>query len=252
LRIVRIFDNLNLLTKSAANFVYREMQRILTQTGEISFIISGDLQLPSFFLNLQRKFKEKQLPLFDIYWFSANESWVASMSALNREYRLRESLFNLIRPAEENIFSWQVMQLPPYRCAERFNTSIQNHFIVTGKRPGITLLTMDEDGNIASLFPGSKALVSEQQSLPLTPEINLYSAAIYSKERWYMSLTPQLINLSETVIIFVIGADKQKAFKHYLSGDKKPSLGWLQNKNIFFYLTKDVGGDYIYHYTKQI
>lgn len=75
------------------------------------------------------------------------------------------------------------------------------------------MLGMGEDGHTASLFPGTKALAIQDHLV--------VANHVPQKDTWRMTLTFPCINSSKNIVLYVLGAKKQKLLEEIYS-NKKP------------------------------
>ena len=105
-------------------------------------------------------------------------------------------------------------EISPEEAARRYERELQEAFGQKEARFDLILLGLGVDGHIASLFPGTRALVEEQHSV--------CSNYIPQLESWRVSLTFPVINAARQIVFLVSGIAKAAILRGVL-GAKSPS-----------------------------
>jgi len=85
---------------------------------------------------------------------------------------------------------------------------------VSGKRLDLVLLGLGDDGHVASLFPGSDAVLEHTRWV-----VAAYSAGTST---WRVTLTPAVINAAAEVVFLVSGGSKSGILRRVLEGPCRP------------------------------
>ncbi len=129
-------------------------------------------------------------------------------------YRLaREALLDRVPIPAANVHRMPTEDPDPGVAARAYEEVLRSHL---GPRPrfDLVLLGLGVDGHVASLFPGSPALVEERQwvmpvEVPVPPVHRL-------------TLTLAAINCAEQVFFLVLGAEKAAALAQAVMGPVEP------------------------------
>ncbi|UPA13087.1 6-phosphogluconolactonase [Borrelia turicatae] len=161
------------------------------------------------FLNV---FDEQNYPIKKSHFFLVDERCVD----LNSEY----SNFRLL---SEGFFS--KMMKKNLICGSNFHPFIYSEFDETSSiynynvefnsrftRLDLSILSVGEDGHVASLFPSRKLLFSEMEGYQYE-----YDAPKFPSKR--MSLTPKSLLLSKASVLLFIGHEKKGALENFLSSE---------------------------------
>jgi len=113
-------------------------------------------------------------------------------------------------------------------------------FNETPARFNLILLGMGSDGHTASLFPGTKAITSQQQNEWVTANY------VPQHSTWRITFTPELINAAEQIIFLVTGQSKAETLFNVLEGtylpEKYPSqLIKPTNGNLRWLIDREAG-----------
>jgi len=127
----------------------------------------------------------------------------------------QKHLFSRVPLPRENIHRMGG-ELSPETAAKEYTRILLDHF-----RPGpgetpafdLVMLGMGADGHTASLFPASKLPPEHALVCPVPPPAALPRVA-------RLTLTEQVLSAAREVIFHVLGADKHKALRLILAGDR--------------------------------
>jgi len=124
----------------------------------------------------------------------------------------------------ENVHPYEVDEAfsesePAQLVAQRYAEQLERYLPAVGDLPGfdVILLGVGPDGHILSIFPGSKALESDELvvAVPAPQHVEPH------RER--VSINPRLLQVAGTVIVMVSGAAKAEMMAHVLGAEHDPA-----------------------------
>ena len=150
----------------------------------------------------------KDLPLSKLRFFLFDERMPLSD---RNEVMIRESFFDVL--VEKNVLSSSQLYLIPEgfsleETARHYTQSLRQ--VSSSLSFDIIVASMGEDGHIASLFPGHSTMRSGELGFgiePLSPKA--------PNER--LTVLPQSIRQSNTMLLFAVGESKQMAYTLFLT-----------------------------------
>jgi 6-phosphogluconolactonase len=129
----------------------------------------------------------------------------------------RESLLDHVPLPADNIHRVRG-ELEPEAAAQAYVRDMRDFFDARWPTFDVVLLGMGEDGHIASLFPGSRAL-----SETTHPVVGV-TADYQDRPARRVTLTPPAINSARQVIFLVTGAKKANTLRAVLEGPHQPQV----------------------------
>jgi 6-phosphogluconolactonase len=123
----------------------------------------------------------------------------------------------------ENVHPYEVDEAvsesePAQLVAQRYAEQLERYLPAVGNLPGfdVILLGVGPDGHILSIFPGSKALTSDELvvTVPAPQHVEPHLERV--------SLNPKLLNAAGTVLVMVSGAGKAGVMAHVLGAEHDP------------------------------
>jgi len=124
----------------------------------------------------------------------------------------------------ENVHPYEVDEAvsesePAELVAQRYAEQLERYLPAVGNLPGfdVILLGVGPDGHILSLFPGSKALTSDELvvTVPAPQHVEPHLERV--------SLNPKLLKAAGTVLVMVSGAGKAGVMGHVLGAEHDPA-----------------------------
>jgi 6-phosphogluconolactonase len=211
--MIRIFDNLELLSQSAAQIFADLADQAIQSRGRFSVALSGGKTPRRLYELLAGSPTREKIPWQAVHVFWGDERCVP-LDDPRSDFRMaREALLEKVPLPAENIHAIQV-NLPPAQAAAQYETELRKFF---GKQPPVfdlILLGMGENAHTASLFPHT----------PVLNETKRWVSEVYVTEQamYRVTFTAPLINQAEQVIFLVSGADKAPALQNVLEGAYQP------------------------------
>ena len=154
----------------------------------------------------------RSLPWPDIQLFQADERFVPQDRPENNFGAARRLFLDRAPIPEANLHPVNVSLATPEAAADEYENVLRECFDpARGETFDIALLGVGEDGHTASLFPG------------YAPPQGRWAAAItgpaHRPPRERITLTPDALNRSETVLFLVAGAAKRETLRRVLDDD---------------------------------
>lgn len=106
--------------------------------------------------------------------------------------------------------------LPPDEAADKYEEALRERLAIEGYLFDLTVLGVGPDGHTASLFPNTPALKEEDFLVTIT-ETDVFAV----KER--LTLTFPGIELSQRIVVLMIGANKEEIFNTIIDEDTDPN-----------------------------
>lgn len=214
-RDVRVFADLDELSRAAAEAATATIASAVERAGRCSLVLSGGSTPRAFYGMLASDFRDR-IPWEHVHLFWGDERFVPA-SDPNSNYRMaREALLDHISCPPSHIHPMPT-HLPSAEAAAReYEATLKD--LLGGGRPDfdLVLLGLGEDGHTASLFPRSPALDESTRWVvatraPVEPRVRL-------------TLTLPAITGAAGISVLVSGSRKSTALRHVLSDDVDPTL----------------------------
>jgi 6-phosphogluconolactonase len=217
-REVRILPDAAAIAKRAAQKWIEIASAAVTQKGSFEVALSGGSTPKALYsLLVNDAALRAQVPWDKMYVFFGDERHVGPDHELSNYRMARESLFSKAPLKPEQIFRIQGEFPEAEQAAEDYERQIRAHFkLRDGQFPRFDLLFlgMGEEGHVASLFPGTKAL-HEQKRIAVH---NWVGKVLMDR----ITLTAPAINNAANVIIMATGAAKAPALTAVLERVYEP------------------------------
>ena len=139
----------------------------------------------------------------------------------NRDFSIGLSGGNTPKLTDANILKFEFTSSSPESDAKKYEDKLKSTIQIFD----VAILGMGEDGHIASLFPGTKAL-ENNDSLYVANEVNI-------KTKWRVTSTFHLLGKIEKIYVLATGESKKNMLKS-VNGDNDLPINLLKNysKNI--------------------
>lgn len=215
---LRIFSDLNELSRAAAEEVVRLAGEAVQQSGLFTVALSGGSTPRSLYALLaDDPVLAKQLPCDRMYFFWGDERAVPPDHP-DCNYRMaHETMLSKLPVPEANVHRIHAESMDAHKAAADYDSKLREFFRLSpGELPrlDLVLLGMGADGHTASLFPRSAAL-REKEKLA----VNVRMEKLKSHR---VTLVPPVFNHAIHVLFLVSGAEKAEALKAVLEGEYQP------------------------------
>jgi len=212
--LIRVFEDLEMLSRAAADRVVEAAAMALQQRGRSLLALNGGNTPARLFQILAA---EGQAAInwerTQVYW--GDERCVPPDHPESSYGQARQALLSRVRIPDENIHRIKG-ELGPVAASRDYAEvlRLQADPGLDWPRFDLVLLGMGEDGHTASLFPGSDPLVT-QPTLPVT-------ARYQGRPAERVTLTPPVFNSARLVLFMVSGQSKAATLRRVLSDPFEP------------------------------
>lgn len=238
-KTVKVFDNLEAISKYAADKFITIGNRSIKNSGRFSVALSGGSTPKPLYELLTANEYRSQIDWEKVYFFLGDERDVSPMSEKSNYKMVNETMLSNLPIPKTNIFRWHTEIINAPEVAESYQRTLIKFFNLSdGEFPKFDLILsgMGDDGHTASLFPFSDA-ITETKKLA----VSNYVEKLDTKR---LTFTFPVINNAANVIFLVSGKNKASALKQVLEGvanhEKFPSqCVELDNGNLIWLVDKD-------------
>jgi 6-phosphogluconolactonase len=217
-REVRILPDAAAIAKRAAQKFIEIASAAVAQKGSFEVVLSGGSTPKALYaLLVNDAALRAQVPWDKMYVFFGDERHVGPEDELSNYRMAKESLFAKSPLKPEQIFRMKGEYPEAEDAAKDYEQQLRGHFhLRDGQFPRFDLLFlgMGEEGHVASLFPGTKAL-QEQKRIVVH---NWVGKVLMDR----ITLTAPAINNSANVIVLAAGAAKAQALTAVLERTYEP------------------------------
>ncbi len=205
--MLHIFDDLDSLLKSLADFVVTKANDSIGKSGRFSFVLSGGSSPKKLYELLASPTYRTQIDWTKVFFFFGDERYVPALDPQSNFLMAKTVLFDPLKISEHQIFQIDTT-LPPDNSATAYEKTIHTYFKNEPAQFDFVLLGLGDNSHTASLFPYS-SILTENIALvkaPFIKEVNMYR----------ITLTAPAINQGNNVVFLVYGSAKAEAVKHIL------------------------------------
>ena len=204
---IRTFDAHDKLTKAAADLVAEAAAGAVRDRRRFVWGLSGGTTPAMLYRLLAEEQYASRFPWEQTYVFWGDERWIEPTDAQSNQRMARETLLDRVPIPQDHVRAILTTGMTPAQSAEVAERHVRELF-GGPPRPDLILLGVGEDGHIASLFPGTGALLEDKALfVPNSP----VSSGL---ER--VTATLPLINAARAVIFLVTGAIKAETVRQAL------------------------------------
>jgi len=211
--MIRVFPDLEALSRGAAEIFVHEANRALAARGRFSVALSGGLTpRRTYELLAQPPFRD-QVPWGQVHVFWGDERCVPLTGPRSNAGMAERALLSRIPipAAQVQVISCEE---DPREAARRYEELLREYFAGGPPRLDLVFLGLGGNGHTASLFPGHAVLKEKERWVaPVTgPGLDLHR----------VTLTPVLINQAAAVAFLVASAAKAWILREVLAGPRDP------------------------------
>ena len=197
-----IYNEFDAVSRSAADFLAKEIEACLRNKGICHVILPGG-NTPAMCL---RYLANKNLPWDKIHWYLGDERCYPQDHVERNDVMLDKNFWSLLSKTNIHLIP---AELGAEKAAEYYREEIAavDHF-------DIAFLGMGEDGHTASLFPANKALEDSRSVIPV------YHSPKPPSDR--VSLSMQTLSNAHCRIVLASGTSKASMIKRIKEGESFP------------------------------
>jgi 6-phosphogluconolactonase len=227
-----IVPDLETLSREAAKGVCRFLSDAIARKGKASLVLSGGRTPRSLYGLLAKDFNEDvEWDKVDFFW--GDERYVSPDSD-ESNYRLaKQFLLEPLKVSPTRVHQMSTVFDDPSEAASSYERHLRQYFESPLPSFDVLLLGMGVDGHVASLFPGSPALVERQRLVVATKA----PAPPVSR----LSLTFPAINNASTILILVAGNEKHEVLSWMERSEHKktfPVSSVTGKDRLFWYIDR--------------
>ena len=221
---VRVFPDLEALSKAAAREVRRVVEETVAEAGRCAIALAGGSTPRRLYQRLATD-HSAMIPWPKVHLFWGDERCVRPDHAASNVRLARETLIDHLEIPDANVHVPAVETRSPEDVASRYEAELRAHF----DRPGDTqhgwpvfdliLLGVGADGHTASLFPDSAALDAGDRWVVAT------QAPPDAEVRDRITLTMPALNQARNVFVMTAGDEKRPVVREIL---ETPETGVLR------------------------
>lgn len=214
---VRVFDNLEALSRAAASLFIESCQEAIQSRGRALVALSGGSTPARLYQYMAHPPYAEQVEWSQVHIFWGDERCVPPDDPESNYREANDVLLSLVPIPEGNIHRVQG-EAEPQEAALSYALTLKQFASppLSWPRFDFVLLGMGEDGHTASLFPGSPVDVT-------TPTAAV-TAHYQRRPAQRVTITPILFNEARRVVFLVSGESKSRTLANVLYGDYDPDL----------------------------
>jgi 6-phosphogluconolactonase len=212
---LRKFHGREELSHAAAKIFVETASEAVNNRGKFSVALcSGNSAFRFFELLATSPYKE-QVPWKAVNIFWADEQWVFH-NYLRNNARIAFELFLNHVPVSPQQICRISGELGPLDAAMQYEYILQEYFKEEPPKLDLVFLNLGEDGQVASLLPGSEVLAEKKHWV---------KSVYHSEQKMYkITLTAHFINNARRIIFLIMGSEKASVVKRLLDGNNFPLL----------------------------
>jgi 6-phosphogluconolactonase len=215
--ILRTFETADEASRAIARAFAESVLRAVEARGRCTVALAGG-QTPRRAYQAIADEHRDGIPWNDVHLFWSDERYVP-LDDPESNYRMAvETLLSSVPVPRDHLHVPDTSLSRPEEAAERYENDIRNFFGPESPRLDWTFLGLGEDGHVASLFPGSDALLAPVDRLVLP----IFTSAKPPPVR--LTMTLELINQSREIHFLVFGRRKREILRKVLEeGETLPA-----------------------------
>jgi len=206
-REVKVFDDLDALSKAAAAFVVAELTRTIEDRSVATLALAGGDTPKRLYEILSRDYRNSDC-WKHTHFFLGDERYVSPNDPESNYRMVRETLFDPLGIPPVQIHHPFTALPSPAETAEKYEKDLRAFFDPNSVGFDIILLGMGNDGHTASIFPETlmESVADRQVIATMSP--------LPPRDR--ISVTLSVINASRIAMFLISGKTKSSAFAQVL------------------------------------
>jgi 6-phosphogluconolactonase len=208
---INIYKTIHELLLAMADYFLSTAQSSISTRGEFNVVLSGGSSPKLLYEMLASPDFKYRLDWESVNFFFGDERFVPADDPQNNALMVKKALFHPLNISQSRIFPINT-SLSPQEAAERYTSTITDHFKGRKVRFDLILLGLGDNSHTASLFPYTSVLVDKSASIK---EVYLEQQNIYR-----ITMTAPLINQAHHIAFLVYGEAKADAVHHVLENER--------------------------------
>ena len=224
-----IFENSFILANSLVKKFVQTADFFIKKKGSFNVALTGGKSIVEFYSQLAGFKKFSGWDKTNI--FLTDERFVPEQSPQSNFRMIKEILLNDVGIPKGNIYPIDTKKENVFLVAQNYERLLRSKLPIYNEQPqfDLILLSLGQDGHVASLFPPIKEL----------PESRAAVVAIYPEhlKTDRISLSMAVLNNAKMILCLAIGIDKAKALQYIVEKKEIPAaklLGSLEAEVSFF------------------
>lgn len=206
------------LYQAAAEHILTLVNQAMRTSGSFLLALSGGNTPRGLYRLLAQPPFRDQIPWPSIHVIWSDERYVPHTDPESCYGMARDTLLSHVPILPEHVYPVPTHFPDPHEAAVRYDQRIRSLVSAHRDQIDLVLLGMGPDGHTASLFPGSPALDTPDDTFAVVVE----QAPKPPPTR--ISLTPAALNRATSVLFLVSGADKAATLQAVLQGPYDPYI----------------------------
>lgn len=206
---VHVLPDIDALSRAAAAEAVGIIRSAVAQRGTCALALSGGNTPRSLYQLLGTAYRD-QIPWVHVHLYWGDERYVPSDDPASNYRMVRETLLNAVPIPAAQVHPMPTGHADPNDAAREYEVLLKRQFNDDWPRFDLILLGLAPDGHIASLFPGSKALVEDKR--------RVVAVRVPKEPPQRLTLTLPAINHAANVHFLVAGRSKAGALHRALVG----------------------------------
>ncbi|WP_139923059.1 6-phosphogluconolactonase [Hymenobacter sp. DG01] len=194
-----------------ADFFVELAARAIQAHGRFSVALSGGSSPKKLYELLASEEYRGRVAWEKVFFFFGDERYVPPTDADSNYRMAREALLEPLGIAPAQVFAVDTA-LTPAEAAQHYTQTIEQFFGQAEARFDLVLLGLGDNSHTASLFPHTPVLHDAT--------VGAREVFVEEKQAYRITLTAPLLNLAQTTVFLVYGADKAAAVQHILTGER--------------------------------
>ncbi|RPD48389.1 6-phosphogluconolactonase [Hymenobacter sediminis] len=194
-----------------ADFFVELAARATQAHGRFSVALSGGSSPKKLYELLASEKYRSQVAWEKVFFFFGDERYVPHTDADSNYRMAREAMLEPLEIATNQVFAVDTA-LPPAEAAQQYTQAIEQFFGQGEARFDLVLLGLGDNSHTASLFPHTSVLHDAT--------VGAREVFVEEKQAYRITLTAPLLNLAQTTVFLVYGADKAAAVQHILTDEE--------------------------------
>ena len=202
------YRNIIEVNKALAEWLVKDVQKVLLQQNRYSIALSGGSTPKSFYELLAKDYADK-IDWTKVHVFFDDERYVPFTDERNNAAMVHRALIQHVNIPASQVHNMQT-DVSPIDSAKAYELLLHQYFDGQQHTFDLVLLGMGDDGHTLSLFPGT-AVVNER--VKWVSEVLLDTSGNYR-----ITLTAPVVNMAEKIIFLITGQGKAQMLQKVLQG----------------------------------
>ncbi len=210
---LHIFKDKSELSQSLADWIVKDIQRVLTRKDHYDLVLSGGSTPKALYQLLASLPWQQQVAWNKIRFFIGDERYVPFEDEHNNGRMAHYTLLDHVPVLKDNVYLMDT-SLAPEASARLYDKTLRELYDEKPATFDLVLLGMGDDGHTLSLFPGTEVVHETEKwvAAPFVPAQDMYR----------ITLTQTPVKKAKAVVFLAAGIKKAHTLKEVLQGDYRP------------------------------